>query len=69
MRPKWLRGAGVFTGIGLMLGISTALGTWLGYQLDKHWHSSPWFTLLGLFLGMGAGFKELFYLLRRFGGD
>ena len=69
MRQDWLRGAGVFTGIGLMLGLSTGLCTWLGYLLDKHWHTAPWLTLVGLFLGMGAGFKEMFFLLRRFGND
>jgi len=69
MSPNWLRGAGAFTGIGLMLGISTALGTGLGILLDRHWHSFPWLTLVGLFLGMGAGFKEMFHILRRFGGD
>jgi len=67
--PGWARGAGAFTGIGLMLAISTGLGTWLGMWLDERWHSSPWLTLVGLFMGMGAGFVEMMRLIKRFGGS
>jgi len=66
---NWVRGAGAFTGIGLMLAISTALGTYLGFWLDNRWGTSPWLTLVGLFLGMGAGFMEMFNILKRFGND
>ncbi len=66
---NWLRGAGAFTGVGLTLAISTGLGTWGGYWLDGRWHTFPWLTLVGLFLGMGAGFLEMAQLLKRFGQD
>jgi len=64
-----LRGVGAFSGIGLMLGISAGLGYWLGSWLDERWHTSPWLSLVGLFLGMGAGLLEMMRLLRRFGKD
>jgi F0F1-type ATP synthase assembly protein I len=60
-------GPGAFTGIGLMLAVSTGLGYWLGAWLDGRWHTSPWLSLVGLLFGMGAGFLEVARLLKRFG--
>lgn len=65
----WVRALGAFAGIGTMLALTTGLGVWLGYTLDQRWGTSPWLTVLGLFLGMGAGFAEMFRLLKRFGND
>ncbi|NIM06100.1 MAG: hypothetical protein GTO55_07350 [Armatimonadetes bacterium] len=52
-----------------MLGISAGLGYWFGSWLDGRWHTSPWLSLVGLLLGMGAGFLETARLLRRFGNE
>jgi len=35
-------------------------GLGLGWLLDRRMDSSPWFTLLGFLLGLGAGFSILF---------
>jgi len=57
---------GALTGIGLMLGLSATLGFFLGRWLDDRWHTTPWLSLVGLFIGLGAGFVEIGRLLRRF---
>jgi len=31
----------------------------VGYFIDNHYQSSPWFTLAGTFLGLLVGFYEL----------
>lgn len=62
-------GLGALTGIGLMLGVSSGLGYWIGSRLDERWHTDPWLSLVGLFFGLGAGFLEMARLLKRFGGS
>lgn len=52
-------------GLGLTLGIFTALGTLLGYYLDERWNTTPWLTLTGILLGMAAGFFEVITMVRR----
>jgi ATP synthase protein I len=50
----------VLSGVGLTLVISTVLGLWGGYVLDRWLGSSPWLTLVGLLLGVASGFVNLF---------
>jgi ATP synthase protein I len=72
MKPpnqKRYRAIGALAGVGISMGVSTALGTFAGYWLDRHWHTLPWFTMVGIFLGLGAGFMEMMALLKRFGND
>jgi ATP synthase protein I len=63
------RAIGALAGIGFGLAIPTALGAFLGYWLDNRWHTLPWLTMVGLFLGLAAGFMEMMTLLKRFGND
>ncbi len=49
-----------YTQIGLELAGAVLLGFYGGYKLDGFLSSLPWFTILGAFLGMTAGFY-LFY--------
>jgi len=49
-----------YTQIGLELAGAVLLGFYCGYKLDDFLNSVPLFTVLGAFLGMGAGFY-LFY--------
>lgn len=46
-------------GAGITLVVATAGGAILGYFLDRWLGSSPWLTLIGLGLGIVAGFREL----------
>ena len=36
-----------------------AVGTVLGYYLDRWLHTSPWFFIICFFLGAAAGFRNL----------
>ena len=62
-----LRAAGVLASIGLLLGVAALLGAGLGYYLDGRWGTGPWLTVAGLFLGLIAGFVEMFELLKKLG--
>lgn len=66
---RWIRQAGVLSGVGLTLVISTVLGLWGGHALDGWLGTSPWLTLVGLLLGIAAGFVNLFRAVGAFGGD
>lgn len=42
------------------------VGTFLGYFLDDLWQTGPWLLLIGFILGSGAGFMNVFRLVRKF---
>jgi ATP synthase protein I len=46
--------------VGLTLVISTVIGLTGGYYLDRWLGTSPWLILIGLGLGVAAGFVSLF---------
>ena len=51
--------------VGLTFVVATAGGTVGGYFLDRWLGSTPWLTLIGLGLGIAAGFRDLFRALKR----
>jgi ATP synthase protein I len=57
---RLIRQIGVLSGVGLTLVISTVLGLAGGYYLDGWLGTKPWLTLVGLLLGIAAGFVNLF---------
>ena len=57
--------------VGLNLVISTFIGLAMGYGIDyalDKWfglHTKPWFTIIFLFIGIIAGFRELFRIAKK----
>jgi ATP synthase protein I len=49
--------------------ISTVLGLWGGYVLDRWLDTSPWLMLVGLLLGIASGFVNLFRAAGIFGRE
>ncbi|MBI2467428.1 MAG: AtpZ/AtpI family protein [Candidatus Rokubacteria bacterium] len=66
---RWIRQVGVLSGVGLTLVICTVLGLGGGYYLDRWLGTSPWLTLVGLLLGIAAGFVNLFRAVGAFDGE
>lgn len=56
---------GELSTIGLTLVIATVIGLAAGYYLDRWLGTSPWLTLIGLVLGIAAGFVNLFRSVKR----
>ncbi len=54
------RALGGLMNVGVTFVVSTALGLGFGLWLDRTFHTSPWLTLIFLFLGIAAGFVNLF---------
>ena len=53
----------------LELGLSVAIGAFIGYLLDRwldpKYHTAPWLTLFWLLCGVLAGFRSLIRVARR----
>lgn len=52
-------------GVGLTLVIATAGATVGGYFIDRWLGSTPWFTLVGLVVGIAAGARDLIRTLKQ----
>ncbi len=49
-----------YLNIGTFWAASVLIFTWLGWYLDRKWNTHPWFTIIGAFIGIGAGFYNFF---------
>ena len=58
---------GELSAVGLTLVVATMLGLAGGYYLDRWLGTSPWLTLIGLVLGIAAGFVNLVRSVQRAG--
>ena len=54
------RGAGAYLGLGLQFAISILLFLYAGQWLDRKLGSAPLFLILGVFLGAGAAFYNMY---------
>ncbi len=71
-RRELFRLISVTSTVGIQLVLSTFIGLAIGWFLDEHLfpkflslNTSPWFTIIFLFLGIAAGFKYLFKVALR----
>jgi len=62
--PSPWRALGVLATAGITFVVATAGGALLGYFLDRWLWGSHWFTFIGLGLGIVAGFREFFRMIR-----
>ncbi|MBI2016813.1 MAG: AtpZ/AtpI family protein [Candidatus Rokubacteria bacterium] len=56
---------GELSSIGMALVVATVIGLGGGYYLDRWLGTMPWLTLIGLGLGIAAGFVNLFRSVKR----
>ncbi len=52
--------------VGIFFGVAIAIGVFAGSWLDRRFHTAPWLTLVGLLLGIAAGFRELYRIVREY---
>jgi F0F1-type ATP synthase assembly protein I len=63
--PGMLAALGLASGIGLQLALTVLVGLGLGYLADRAFHTSPWFLLVGLLLGvLGGGYSVVRRLMK-----
>ena len=51
--------------MGLSMVLATVLGLAFGYWLDQVFDTKPWLTMIFLILGIIAGFKNIYVIMRR----
>jgi ATP synthase protein I len=61
--PAW-KSLGELTSIGMTMVLATVIGLGAGYYGDRWLGTSPWLMLIGLLLGVVAGFVNLFRLVK-----
>ena len=54
------------TSLAFAFPVSIAVGTYIGYYLDGKLGTSPWLTIVFLFVGVAAGFLNLFRAVKAF---
>jgi F0F1-type ATP synthase assembly protein I len=60
-----LRTFGMVGSIGLTLAISVGVGVGLGLLADRHFHTRGLLVIVGLFVGIAAGFKQMLQTLKQ----
>jgi ATP synthase protein I len=60
-----LRTAGSVGAIGIEMALATALGYFGGRWLDGHLGTEPWLMYIGLVLGIVAGFRGLYRIVKK----
>jgi ATP synthase protein I len=68
-RGKQIGRAGVYVTIPFILAVPPILGWILGSWGDRFFGSTPYLAYVALVLGMIAGFREVYRLIKRFGND
>ena len=63
--PSTWKALGELSSIGLALVVATVIGLVAGYWADRWLGTSPWLMLIGLGLGIAAGFVNLFRSVKR----
>ncbi|MCY0879200.1 MAG: AtpZ/AtpI family protein [Firmicutes bacterium] len=58
------RGVGVAAALAAQLVIAIVVGYAIGHWLDGKLHTAPWLTIIGVLMGIVAGFVGLFQLSR-----
>lgn len=55
--------------VGLHLVSGTFVGLLMGYFLDKWLHTKPWLTMIFLFFGIAAGFRNMYQEIKKIQED
>lgn len=62
---KALKTLGILSTVGLAMALSIAIGAYGGYWVDRWLDTSPWFSLIGLGMGIVAAFRNLYIMYKR----
>jgi len=53
--------------LGISIVLATVIGFGLGYWVDTLWEgwTAPWGKLVGLLIGIAAGYNNIYYIMKR----
>jgi F0F1-type ATP synthase assembly protein I len=62
---RQLRDMGAYTLIPMLMLAGPAVGYGLGWLVEKQWDIKPWGMVIGVLLGLAAGFQQIILLLKK----
>jgi len=60
-----LRELAYFSSLGLQVALSIFIGLGIGVYLDGRWATGPWLTMIGLGMGIAAGYRNIGLAIRK----
>ncbi len=62
---KYFRLLAMVSSMGISMGLSLVIGLVIGYYLDKWFQTQPVFFFIFMLLGIVAGFKNIYIILKK----
>lgn len=59
------RSLGLLSSMGISAVLAVAIGVWFGLTLDRWLGTHPWFFYIFLFIGIAAGFRNIYVIAGR----
>lgn len=56
---RYIRELAYYSSLGLSVALSIFIGLFAGVYLDRRFDTTPWLTIIFLFLGIAAGFRNI----------
>lgn len=53
--------------MGISMVVATFIGLYIGVYLDNVFSTRPWFTIIFLIIGIAAGFRNIYILIKKYG--
>ena len=60
-----LRSLAMVSSMGISVVLAIGIGVWFGLALDRWFGTNPWFFYIFLFIGIAAGFKNVYVIAGR----
>jgi ATP synthase protein I len=63
---KYIKLLAMVSTMGLSMALAIVIGILIGYYLDRWFHTKyPWFFLIFMILGIVAGFRNIYVIMKR----
>ncbi len=53
--------------MGISMVVATFIGLYIGVYLDNVFSTRPWLTIIFLIIGIAAGFRNIYILIKKYG--
>ena len=63
----FLKKATWLSSLGISMVVATFVGLYIGVYLDRAFSTDPWFTIIFLIIGIIAGFRNIYTLIKKYG--
>ena len=64
-RKELFRNLAMVSSMGISVVMAIGIGVWFGLSLDRWLGTKPWFFYIFLFIGIAAGFKNVYVIAGR----